>query len=115
MIVIDEKGLHIPQRFTLLGQTITVVYQNDLYFKQDRFGEAVYRKNEIVLQSPSAEVPITKEQVEQHFFHELVHFLFAFGGEDGFDPPLHEQEYLVDRIAGLLQQALKTSEYGGPI
>ena len=103
--------MKIPKRLTLLGQTITVEIKDDLYHLQEVHGLAVYRENKILLQGSNDGITLTDESIEHNFMHELVHFVLYFAGEDSFDPPIHKREYLVDRIAGLLHQALKTAEF----
>lgn len=101
----------IPARFKLLGETITVRYDADLNLLHDSFGQARYRKNEIVIQPNVDGCPRTVEQLDQTFCHELVHHILYAGGEDEFEPPLHRREFFVDRLASLLHQALTTMEY----
>ena len=55
--------------------------------------------------------PKQQSAVEQAFCHEMIHHILYLAGEYVFDPPLHKREYLVERIAGLLHQALVTMEY----
>lgn len=103
--------LKIPTRFKLLGQTITVEYDSQLFHKDDLHGYASYRTGRIVLQSPSIQMPIPDDIIMSTFFHELMHHILYMSGEDSFDPPLHKREFLVDRIAGMLNQAFSTMEY----
>lgn len=103
--------MRIPTRLKLFGRTITVQYDQALHHNDDVHGWAKYRQDIIVLQPPTLQTPITQEQIEHTYLHELMHHVLYAAGEDSFDPPLHKREYLVDRIAGLLHQALTTSEY----
>jgi len=102
---------NIPKSFKLFNQTITVHYDSEMLLKDDNFGLCSYRQNKIFLQPSSETTPITKEQLEQTFYHELVHMLLYHGGEDDYSPALHKKEYLVDRIGQLLHQALSTAEF----
>ena len=101
----------IPVRFNLLGHAITVEFVDDLYYTHDVVGMAMYRQDKILLQRSTAQFPLTKEAQEHSFFHEMMHFLLYYGGEDQFEPDLHKREYLVDRLSGLLHQALTTAIY----
>jgi hypothetical protein len=56
-------------------------------------------------------MPLTPEQIEHTYLHELVHHVFYNGAEDDIEPPLCYREALVDRVAGLLHQALTTAVY----
>ncbi len=102
--------IKIPKRFKLCGLTINVHYRDDLHFDEDVVGFAKYRQSEIILQANTTAVPRTREAQEQTYLHELMHHILYIAGEDHFDPPLHKREFLVDRIASLLHQALATSE-----
>lgn len=103
--------MKIPKSFRLLGQVITVEYDGALHHNDDVHGWAKYRQSKIVLQQSTGNTPITQQMLEHNFLHEMTHFILYAAGEDSFDPPLHKREYLVDRISGLLHQALTTAEY----
>ena len=103
--------MRIPKTFKLYGQTFTVEYNPALSHNDDVHGWARYRENKIVLQPSTPSTPITQEFLEHTFFHELMHHILYLSGEDQYDPPLHKQECFVDRIAGLLHQAMTTAEY----
>ena len=100
----------IPKQFKLQGKIITVEYQEDLYHEEGVHAWAKYRTDKIILQPSTEQTPITQNTLEQNFYHELIHHILYVAGEDTFDPPLHRREYLVDRIAGLLHQALTTMQ-----
>ena len=102
--------MNIPKKFNLLGQTITVEYDESLHHNDDVHGWAKYRQNKIVLQPSTKQAPITRESLEHNFMHELTHFVLYMSGEDSFEVPLHQRECLVDRIAGLMHQAYNSSE-----
>ncbi len=103
--------MKIPKQFNLYGQVITVEFDPALHHNEDVHGWAKYRLNKIVLQPSTPQTPISKELLEHNFVHELVHHILYAASEDSFDPPLHRRECLVDRIAGLLHQAMTTAEY----
>ncbi len=102
---------NIPKSFKLFGQTLKVEYEDDVQYTTDATGLAKYRQNIISLQPSTKQTPLTQSMLKHNFFHELTHFLLNFAGEEQFDPPLHQREYLVDRIAGLLHQAIETMEF----
>lgn len=102
---------HIPSSFEMFGRRITVEIDNAVYHNDDYHGLAKYKQDKIVLQPSTKQTPITKDSEMHGFFHEFAHFLLYFAGEDEFSPPLHQREYLVDRLAGLLHQAIKTMRF----
>ena len=103
--------MKIPKTVKLYGRTLTIEYDHELFHNEDAYGLAKYRTDTITLQPVTKQTPITREQLEHNYLHELMHHILYNSGEDSFDPPLHKREYLVDRIAGLLHQALTTAEY----
>lgn len=99
--------IEIPDSFCLLGERIHVVWDNDLFLRHNTFGMSDLARNFVVLQTPDDDIPLDK--IEATFFHELFHFVLHFAKEDDIEPPLTDRESLVDRIGGLLHQALTTS------
>lgn len=91
----------------LMGQTIKVIMKDDLSFKDGNWGEANLRTNEITLQADASGHNRNRDQVEDIFIHELVHFILDLGG----DTKLSEDESFVKRFSSLLHQALKTADY----
>lgn len=94
----------IPKSFKLFGHTITVEYDDTLHQKEDFVGLAEYRNNKIILDNNKTRM---QSQIEQTFFHELIHFIFEALGEI----ELQKNEKIVDLIAQLLHQAFDTMEY----
>ena len=104
--------MKIPKRFQLLGQTINVVWIEDMTDSTDCAGVASYRRNEIRIQPNTPSNPRTESNIEHTFYHELVHWILYFaGGYYKGGEHLHKDEQLVDMAAGLLHQALSTMEY----
>ena len=99
--------MKIPTSFQLFGQTIRVEMVEDLLENEDATGVALYRKNMIQLQCPSAACNRPPVQAEATFCHELMHWIFYVIGED----ELRKNEKLVDLIGRLLHQALSTMVY----
>ena len=107
-----QRTIHnIPSSFELWGQTIKVEFDPAVHHNEGVYGWANYRLNKIVLQPRSEQTPITEDLQLHNFLHELTHFVLYCAGEDDFNPPLHKREYLVDRIAGLLHQSIKTMKW----
>lgn len=106
----------IPSQFALMGHTISVTWQADLIDRENDVGQARYRENVICLQANTPGVTRPQSQLEQTFFHELLHFIFEILGEED----LRTNEQLIDQMSGLLHQAFVTADYaeqtgpGGP-
>jgi predicted SprT family Zn-dependent metalloprotease len=107
-----QVPFRVPKRFKLLGQTITVVSDINMFIeKLDVVAFACYRTNEIQLNP--AMMYKNQEQNEHAFLHELVHFILyhaqsAYKNKDSY---MHQDEDFVDLTANLLHQALTTMEY----
>lgn len=106
-----NSKFRIPKRFKLLGQTINVVYDDELVHEDDFKGVAVYRRNEIRIQPSNKYQRIPKEQVEQTFLHELIHFILYYTNIREVSEAPYADEAFVDATANLLHQALTTMEY----
>lgn len=99
------KGkFRIPKRFQLYGQTIEVVFDSTVDFRNDNRGEAQFRVNKIALAPHTDTHPRPFSQIEQTFFHELVHYVALRAGID-----LNERD--TDLVGSLLHQAFTTMEY----
>jgi predicted SprT family Zn-dependent metalloprotease len=98
--------IKIPEKLKLMGQTIRVVHEDGLVTRCDAVGHARYRENTIALQKSTEGYNLSDEQIEETFLHELIHFVFYKLGER----ELMENEKLIDGMAGLLHQALRTME-----
>jgi hypothetical protein len=96
----------IPYRIPILSHTIRVEFESNFIEERDAFGLSHYSKNLIILQIPNESV--TEEQVFHTFWHELMHFVFFFGGHT---LPLKDNEPLVDIVGGILAQATSAAQY----
>lgn len=90
-----------------MGRKITIELDEHLSFKNDAWGESVYRENIIRLQCATNGHPRNGDELEQTFFHELMHFIFHVLGKY----ELRNDEELIEQISGLLHQALVTMEH----
>ena len=50
--------MKIPTKFKLLGQTITVEFQDDIIYFEDVVAWAKYRQNKIILKPSTKQTPI---------------------------------------------------------
>lgn len=90
----------VPRNFNILGRTFTVRYVDEL--GNDR-GVCDFERGIIVLCSSN----MADDRIEQTFWHETVHaILYAMGESD-----LSSDEKFVDKLASLLHQVIKTSNY----
>ena|ERR1035437_7264784 len=96
------KHIEIPNKFKLLGETITVKWSDDI-LKLRVYGTAQYEINEIIIQSKD----MPEDKKEHTFYHELIHHILTIMGEN----KLNNNEKFVDMFSGLLHQAIKTAEY----
>ena len=104
----------IPARFKLLGQTIYVYFLPDVFTDHDgHFGFSSYRKNQIHLRPSTSVLPLSNEQTEQTFWHELTHFVLYHAGAaySGKKDYMHQDEEFVDLVASLYHQAISTFEF----
>ena len=99
--------MEIPKRFKLMGHTIEVKFDPELQFRENCAGEARYRTKEILLAQSTEHHPRFQSDIEQTFYHELMHWIFHELNET----ELRDNEKLVDTVAALLQQAHATMEY----
>jgi hypothetical protein len=95
--------MKIPSSFKLAGQTISVVLDSELHTNCKILGQAVYAKQQILLDSGKC----SQEQMEQNFIHELLHWVFFIMNED----ELRNNEKIIDLTAHMLHQAVKTLTY----
>lgn len=94
----------IPAKFQLGGSTITVDMVKQVTGEGSAVdGMAIYAKRKIELRQDT-DVPV--EYTEFVFFHELLHHIFDAMGEN----KMRENEKLVNQMALLLHQSIKTME-----
>lgn len=105
--------MQIPKSLELAGFKIKVSKDPMLKSKHGAVGMVDYGSECISLQSDTPATPISRQSMEQTYLHELVHYIFYLAESDTDDPPLHNRECLVDRVSGLLHQALNS--YKGEI
>lgn len=93
----------IPKSFSIFGQTIKVLYKRTLHKTHNAVGLWFPNKNKIDLQQSTKDYPITKDNIDQAFCHELIHcFLVKIGRED-----LSNDEKLVEPLGQVLHQFIK--------
>ena len=91
----------VPEEITIAGMTIKTVVDNTLKEKQKALGKADYASQTIFLDLEHQ----TKQSAEQTYIHEMIHFIFHY-----LYLKERDDEKLVDNIAQLLYQALKSAK-----
>ena len=99
--------MEIPKRFKLLGHSIEVIEDAEMFYDKSVYGRCSYEGKWIKLAFPAPSHPVTQGSLEHTFLHELVHMIFYHTEQS----KLNENEDFVDLVAGLLHQALTTMEY----
>lgn len=99
-----SKAFTIPKQFSLLGHTIKVCQEDHPGLFEKRYGFAHFQTNTIALEKFSRQTDKTIS--EQVFFHELVHFILYYMGEE----ELNNNEKFVDMFGQLLYQAMTTKQ-----
>jgi hypothetical protein len=87
-----------------MGHTIEVVQKSDPTLFKDRWGEARFEDNKIFLEETDKPCPLSIR--EQTFWHETVHFILHYMGEN----ELKFNEKFVDLFAQCIYQVLSTME-----
>ena len=85
-----------------MGRTWTVEQDSQQCEHQRDMGICQSNRNKILLLSKLEGEDMPKDEVEQTFFHELIHAVLFTMGKD----KLNNDEKFVDVFAGLLHQAL---------
>lgn len=111
----------IPKSFSLLGHEYTVEIVDDLYEKEDRYGDADPDAKKIRIQSVreverifeedgnniKSKLNITEEDQIETFFHELMHIVLHSMGQHR----LYKNETFVSLIGKCLLEIEKTKKY----
>ena len=91
----------------MLGQTIEVRFDKSLSEDSDCRGMSKVRENLIILQIDTEQYRVPDTQLEQTFFHELVHTIL----DNMNEYKLSKNEKFIEVFSGILHQALTTFEY----
>ena len=97
--------MKIPQKFDIGPYTVPVTFRKNMWDKEKKVGTADIGMQRIILQAPMKGC-LNRKCVEQAFFHELLHMMLFYAGQR----ELYVDEVLVDVMANLLYQFLKTRE-----
>jgi hypothetical protein len=99
--------MRIPKSFQLLGHTVTVTQEEDLYTETGGVGEANYHRDTIKVLKSSKASKISEDLRGHAYYHELSHHILRIIGKD----KLWSDEEFVDLLGGLLHQHHKTKKY----
>ena len=100
--------MKIPTEYQIFAQTTRVLFSDTLIDKNDAIGEMHYRINEMYLHANSNAVNRPEKEIEQAFFHELIHDIL----NKLHEYKLRDNEKFVDTFAYALHQALTTAMVG---
>jgi len=95
--------MKIPKEFKLFNETIKVIIKDDLQLRDDKFGEAHHRYNEIHLDKNIT----NKEILEATLFHEITHMIL--GKMERYE--LSNDEKFVNVLGQLINQAVNSFRY----
>ena len=102
----EIQPFRIPKAIWLCGRRIEIQYDENMA-AHDMLGQSQYRENRIRLQPDAPHFHRAEGDVEQTFFHELVHWICSTMGRRDLDG----DEAFIDMFASLLQQGLTMVEY----
>lgn len=117
----DPKDFKIPSSFCLFGHKFTVVIVDDMFEKEDRYGDIdhdtklirIQRKKSVTKtykdnkKDKSVIIELTDETVIETLFHEMAHAILESLGEC----KLSDNEALVNMIGKAMLEIYLTSEY----
>jgi hypothetical protein len=99
------KKFIIPKKINIMGRNISIIFSQDGFHNDDAIGTTSYRDDTITIAKYNGkQKKRTQQQQELIFLHELIHWILflATGGVE----ELHRNEGLVERMAGILREAL---------
>ncbi len=96
----------ISEKFSLMGNKITVKYDPGLIHREGDVGRTAYRDLRVILQPTVEGFPLQENEILRVFCHELVHYIFH--SLNRID--LRDDEVVVDNVGSLLHQFLITRE-----
>lgn len=98
--------LNIPTQFTIFGRTVNVSFSDRIVQASDALGRAEFANDTITLQPSCAGYERSVAQVEQTFYHEMVHFILH-----AMNHRLKDDESFVDTFASVLHQAILSFKF----
>jgi len=98
--------MQIPKSIKLIGETITVVYDENLHTRDSLLGSTDYQGLKINLMPSCKGYNVPSEKIQQVYFHELVHWILLKMHKE----ELRKDEDFVDMFADLMLQAENSRE-----
>lgn len=95
--------MKIPKEFKLYNETIKVIIKDDLQLRDNKFGSAHYRYNEIWIDRNI----INEEIIWGTFLHEMIHIILG----KLYEYDLASNEKFVNGMSQLINQAFSTMIY----
>ena len=99
--------IKIPKSVMLFGQRYQVEYNEKLHHSDSARGMAYHRTQKIELLPDTPTFPVSRQQMEVTFLHELLHICL----NEMSECELRDNEKFVDILANLLHQAFSQAEY----
>jgi hypothetical protein len=120
-VLYPNKKIHIPKEFTLFGHKYEVRLEDDLFEKENCYGNAdedlklirlqnigeATRKYEEDGKIYNSKIVITENTLAETFFHEMVHIILDATGEED----LSENEKFVNIVAKCMLEIYLSSVY----
>lgn len=97
----------IPKSFTLGGTEWKIVWDNEGCNDKGNYGHCSYCTSTITLSTTYGLKDLSKDKIEQTFYHELVHAILDTMGEHD----LSDNEKLVNTFSVFLHQYNKSYKY----
>lgn len=99
--------MRIPKSFKLFGTEIEIIFDTKRCDQNECWGLASFKERQIVLTKEANGTKLSKEIIEQTFYHELMHMIMEVMEERD----LRTNEKFINISSSLLHQAFKTAEY----
>lgn len=103
-----ENGeVNIPSSFEILGNKITIVFNDPTLAQNGELGLCDFNHNRILISTNHKGQKIPDDVSKHTYWHEVAHAMLHHMGET----ELRDNEKFVDLLGGMIYQVLKTSVY----
>lgn len=97
----------IPISYELFGSTWNIIWDNERMNDKQNYGECSYGEKTITLSNTEGIYKLSKDKINQTFYHELVHAIL----DTMHERDLSNNEKFVNTFSELLYQFVKTAKY----
>lgn len=98
--------MKIPDKITLMGREIDIVYDKKLVQDEDAIGQVSYRTDKIILQPETESIDRNSQSIQITFLHELLHFMLNILNYQN----MNDNGKFINRMSELLYQVIKQIE-----